>query len=354
MTDTLPGRDGMRDRRDAAQPAGHRTGIEGPVVVTGAAGFIGTHLSRTLGLRGIEVRAIDVRPPPVRFRLETVRYFERDIRDTEALAPVLTGADTVYNLASAQVPANGNRRLLREVNVEAAHGLVEACAHAGVRRLVHASTASIHGHVANPPAREDAPTAPADAYDRSKLEGEIVVRRVAAAAGVELIVLRPSWVYGPGCPRMAALLHRVRRGRFVYLGEGRNLRHLVYIGDALEAFLLAATASAHRPGRAYHIAGPRFVELRELVEACARIQGTAAPRLRLPREVVLAVGRASQFAWGAIGREPPLSWRSLSAFEEDQAYDITAARRDLGFEPGVGLAEGVRMTAQDRVRLIGT
>jgi nucleoside-diphosphate-sugar epimerase len=354
MTDTLPGRDGVRDRRDAAQPTRREMSMKGPVVVTGAAGFIGTHLSRTLGLRGIEVRAIDVRPPPIRYRLETVRYVQRDIRDTESLAPVLTGADTVYNLASARPPANGNGRLLREVNVEAAHGLVEACARAGVRRLVHASTAGIHGHVAHPPAREDAPTAPTDGYDRSKLEGEIVVRRAAAAAGVELVVLRPSWVYGPGCPRITALLDRVRHGRFAYLGEGRNLRHLVYIGDALDAFVLAATGPAYKPGRAYHIAGPRTVELRELVEACARVQGTPAPRLRLPQEVALAVGRASEIAWGAVGREPPPSWRSLSCFHHDQSYDITAARRDLGFEPDVDLEEGVRMTAQNPLCLIGT
>jgi dihydroflavonol-4-reductase len=327
--------------------------MSGPVVVTGAAGFIGSHLTRMLGLGAVEVRAVDVAPRPDRYRLQTVRYAQVDIRNTAALQPLLDGADAVYHLASAHLQVNADERLYREVNVEAAHGLVEACARAGVRRLVHVSTVGIYGHVSDPPAREDAPTAPGNVYERTKLEGEIVVGRAAAAAGLELIVIRPAWVYGPGCPRMSKLLRSVKGGRFVYVGEGRNLRHPLYISDAVEALLLAADAPAELSGRAYVIAGPRYMELRELIETCARVLGVRPPRLRMPREAAEALGRAAEVAWGAAGREPPFSRRSLVFFENDNAFDITAARRDLGFGPQVDLVEGLHRMVEDQLRIIG-
>jgi dihydroflavonol-4-reductase len=325
-----------------------------PVMVTGAAGFIGTHLTRTLAVRGESVRAVDLEPDPHRFRLETVRYARADIRDTAALEPLLDGVDTVYHLASAHLQVNAEESTYREVNVDAAERLVRACARVGVRRLVHASSVGIYGHVAHPPACEDAPTAPGNMYERTKLEGETAVRKAAAEVGLELIVLRPAWVYGPGCPRMKKLLRSVKSGRFIYVGEGRNLRHPLYVSDAVEAFILAATASARLSGRAYLIAGPRYVELRELVEICARVQGVAAPRLRLPRQLMLALGRAAEITWGAAGREPPFSRRSLVFFENDNAFDTTAARRELGFEPTIDVEEGVRRTVRDHLRLIGT
>lgn len=353
MTDTLPGRGRVRVERHAAHDTDREIRRTGPVVVTGAAGFIGTHLTRVLGLRGVEVRAVDMEPPPGRFRLETVRYAQIDVRHTQALLPVLTGADTVYHLASVHPRMNRDTRLYRQVNVEAAHSLVQACAAAGVRRLIHASTVGVYGHVTDPPATEDAPTAPGSVYDRTRLEGEIVVRRAAGEVGVELIVLRPAWVYGPGCPRMAMLLRSVKSRRFVYVGEGRNLRHPVFVSDVVEAFLLAAAAPAELSGRGYLVAGPRFMDLREVVETCARALRVRPPRFRLPREVADALGRAAEVAWSPTGREPPFSRSSLMFFQNDNAFDIAAARRDLGFEPTVDLEDGVRLTVQDPVRLIG-
>lgn len=327
--------------------------MSGPVVVTGAAGFLGTHLTGALASRGIEVRAVDVKPHPGRFRLETVRYARIDIRDTAALAPVLASTDTVYHLAAARPRANGNARLYREVNVEAAHGLVQACAEAGVRRLVHASTVGIHGHVEDPPAREDAPTAPGSLYERSRLEGEIVMRRAAAETDLDLMVLRLAWAYGRGCPRMAKLLRSLKGGRFIYVGDGGNLCQPMYVADAVDAFLLTAGAPPELAGRSYLVAGPRVMDLRELVETCARALGVRPPRLRVPREVADAAARAAEVAWGAVGLEPPFSRRRLGFFESDHAFDTAAVRRDLGFAPSVDLEEGVRRTVEEPVRLIG-
>jgi nucleoside-diphosphate-sugar epimerase len=327
--------------------------MSGHALVTGAAGFMGGHLVHALAIRGGHVRAVDVKPDPGRVRLGTVRYVRADIRNSAALEPSLEGADTVYHLASARL--NGAReRLCREVNVEAAWGLAEACAAAGVRRMVHVSTVGVYGHVTDPPAREDAPIDLAHVYERTRLEGELAVAKSAAATGLEVIVLRCAWVYGPGCPRISSLLGSLKGGRFFYVGDGQNLRHPLYISDAVEALLLAASAPSGLAGRTYNIAGPRFMPLCELVDTCARVMHVDSPRWRLPRELVLGLGHMAEVAWGAARRTPPLSRRSLLFFEHDNAYDITAARRDLGFEPRVDLETGVRHTVQGPLQLIGT
>jgi nucleoside-diphosphate-sugar epimerase len=327
--------------------------MSGHTVVTGAAGFIGAHLVQALAQDGVDVRAVDVQPEPERSRLGTARYVRLDIRDDEALAAVIEGADTVYHLASAHLEVTARDEHYREVNVEAAWRLAEACAAAGLRRLVHVSSVGVYGHVESPPAGEDAPVRPGNVYERTKLEGEMAVIRSAAATGLDLIVLRPAWVYGHGCRRMAKLIRSVQTGRFLYIGDGRNLRHPIYISDVVDAMRLAAEAPATLSGRTYNIAGPRFMELRELVETCARVLDVPPPHRRLPRELALAAGLVAELAWGAARREPPISRRSLAFFENDNAFDIAAARLDLGFEPRVDLEEGVRRTVDHHPRLIG-
>jgi dihydroflavonol-4-reductase len=326
--------------------------MSGHKVVTGAAGFIGWHLVQALAQDEVEVRAVDVQPDPAPFRLGSVRYVRLDIRDGERLAALIEGADTVYHLASAHLEVTASDDYYREVNVDAAWALAEACAATGVRRLVHVSSVGIYGHVESPPAREDAPTRPQNVYEWTKLEGEMAVVRSAAATGLDLIVLRPAWVYGRGCRRMAKLIRSARARRFFYIGDGRNLRHPIYVSEVVDALRLAAAAPAAISRRTYNVAGPRFMELQELVETCARVLEVPPPQRRLPRELALAAGHAAEVAWGAARREPPFSRRSLAFFENDNAFDIAAARLDLGFEPRVDLEEGVRRTLENQPRLV--
>lgn len=317
------------------------------VAVTGAAGFIGWHLARRLVAGGEKVSAIDLRPRPAGLESPNVSYHALDIRDGAALATALEGAETVYHLASAHLDVGASEDVYRAINVQASRDLVKTCASAGVKRLVHTGTVGIYGHIEHPPAHEDTAPAPGNMYERTKLEGEAAVQRAASEAAVELIILRPSWVYGPGCPRMAKLLRTVKRGRFLYIGAGTNLRHPVYVDDVVAAFLLAAAAPAHLSGRAYLIAGPTYMALKELVDVCAHAMDVRPPSRHLPPAVARPMGLAAELAWGALRRQPPFSRRSLTFFENDNAFDTTAARRDLGFEPTVELADGVRRTLDD-------
>lgn len=316
-------------------------------VVTGAAGFIGTHLVKRLASLGRRVVAVDVRPRPPALDLPGTEYLQGDIRDLPSMREAISGAATVYHLASVHLEVRTPEEEFQAVNVEAVGRLVSLAAAEGVARFVHTSSVGIYGHVSRPPAVEGSPKRPLNAYERTKLEGEREALRRASELGIACIVLRPAWAFGPGCSRTAKLLRAIGRRRFVYLGDGSNLRHPVYVDEVVDAFLLAEGAPDACAGRPYIVAGPRALTLREMVETCAGALEVPPPRIRLPIALGRALGVAGEFAFGAVGRDPPFSRRSVAFFRFDNAFDTSAAREELGFVPKVDFAAGIERTLQE-------
>jgi nucleoside-diphosphate-sugar epimerase len=314
-------------------------------VVTGGSGFVGRHLVRHLAATGWRVRSLDLAPPSEPLP-QGAEWERADVLEADGWDGLLAGTDTVFHLASAHLQVGAPPAWFRKVNVDGAVAVVRACARAGVRRLVHAGTVGVYGHVSRPPADEDAPKSPENEYERTKLRGEEAVLAAAAETGLGIIVLRPSWVYGPGCPRTAKLLRSVREGRFAFVGDGSNLRHPIFIGDAVRAFALAADAPDSALGRPWLVVGPRSVTVRDLVEACAHVQEVPVPRRRLPRSLVVAGAAGTELAYRLLGKEPPVSRRSLAFFDHDNAFDGSAAERELGFRARVELEEGLRRTLE--------
>ena len=311
------------------------------VLVTGAAGFVGAHFAPYLADRGFAVRAIDVHPP-ARPAGSGVDFRVQDIRERIGLAAALDGVDTVCNLASVHLDVHATPAQFESVNVRALEQLIELSAAARVRRVVQVSSVGVYGHVAHPPAAEDAPLNPDNDYERTKAAGEQAACAAARRTGVDLVIVRPSWVYGVGCPRTAKLIGSLRKRRFFYIGRGNNLRHPIYIGDLLVALELAAAAGPEVSGRTFNIAGPRWMTVAEMVGEFARALRVPPPALHAPRWLGFSVGWAAEQVSAIVGAEPPVSRRTLAFFENDNAFDIGAARQSLGFHPRIELARGAR------------
>lgn len=311
-------------------------------LVTGAAGFIGQHCVRYLAARGWQITALDVHvlPEPV----AGVRFEVIDLCDPAQLAAALAGQEVVFNLASVHLDVGASDEKFAAVNVRAVAQLVELCAKAGVRRLVHVSSVGVYGHVAHPPAAEDAPLSPVNTYERTKRAGEEAARQAAARFGVDLVIVRPSWVYGAGCPRTEKLIGALRRRRFFYIGPARNLRHPIYIDDFLDGLVLAAQAGPEVAGKTYNLAGPAFMHIDEMVRTFAAAVGAREPKLRIPRWLGLSLGGAAEVAGSLLKIDPPISRRTLAFFENDNAFDISAARAQLHFDPRTDLLTGLRRT----------
>jgi nucleoside-diphosphate-sugar epimerase len=314
-------------------------------LVTGATGFTGGHLVRHLRRRGYGVRALVRGEDPRTAALAAlgVELCTGDLTDRAALARALAGVDIVYNIGATYRQAAASKGEYRATNAKAVADLVEAGAAAGVRRVVHCSTVGVHGDVEHPPAGEDAPLRPGDEYQRSKLEGERLGRDAAAQARMDLVIARPSGIYGPGDRRLLKLFRGVARRRFVTLGPGEIYYHLTFVEDLAEGFRLCGEVPA-AAGRTYILAGGEVTTLNELVRRIAAAAGVRAPWLHLPVWPVWLAGAACEAVCVPLGIEPPLYRRRVDFFTKSRAFDISRARAELGFAPRVGLDEGIRRT----------
>lgn len=314
------------------------------VLVTGATGFTGGHLARWLFRAGQKVRAL-VRDPAAAADLarEGVELHAGDLRDPASLDAAVRGVDVVYNIAALYRQAGLPAATYRAVNAEAVGEIVRRAAAAGVRRVVHCSTVGVHGDVERPPANEDAPLRPGDVYQDTKVLGERLGREAAAQTGIELVIARPSGIYGPGDRRLLKLFRGIARQRFVILGDGKIFYHLTFVEDLCEGFRLCGDTPG-AAGRTYILAGAEVTTLNELTRVVAAEAGVLPPRLHLPVWPFWITGAACELVCAPFGIEPPLYRRRVDFFTKSRAFDITRARRELGFSPKVPLREGVRRT----------
>lgn len=317
------------------------------VLITGAGGFIGRHLVRHQIEQGRRVRALDWNADSLRDidPREGLEVIAEDVADLAVQRKAVAGIDLVFHLASAHLETGFPVAAYHRINVTAVKTLLEESQKEGVRRFVHVSTCGIHGSVQSPPANEKAPFKPDIVYERTKLAGEFAAREFYRQFGFSVVVVRPPWVYGPGCKRTARLFRSIAKRKFVMVGQGSNLRSAVYITDLLDALELCATRKGI-DGETFIITHDELVTVGQIVDQVARVVGVPGPRLQVP--VWLAWGGAALIEGLArsINRQPPISRRSLKFFTNDAGFTCAKARRLLGFKPQVPLRAGLELTYQ--------
>ena len=314
-------------------------------LVTGATGFTGGHLARALRARGQDVRAL-VRAEDAgaqALRADGIEPWMGDLRDARALGPALAGIDIVYNIGATYRQAAARRADYHAINARAVADLVETGAGAGVRRVVHCSTVGVHGDVEHPPAGENAPFRPGDIYQATKLEGEQLAREAGQRAGVEVVIARPTGIYGPGDRRLLKLFRGVARRRWITLGRGEIYYHLTYIDDLVEGFRLCATVPG-AAGRTYILAGPEVTTLNDLVALVAEVANVPVPRRHLPVWPFWIAGAACEAVCVPLRLDPPLHRRRVDFFTKSRAFDISRARAELGYAPATMLRDGIGRT----------
>lgn len=320
------------------------------VLVTGATGFTGGHLAATLAAKGDSVRAL-VRPRSrARFDRSSlpaagVTAVEGDLTNAASLRRAAEGVEVVYHIAATYREAGQPAAAYRAINVEGTRHLLDAARAGGARRVVHCSTGGVHGHVARPPANEDAPFNPGDVYQDTKLEAEHLARECGRSTGLDVVVARPIGIYGPGDRRFLKMFRGIARGRFPLLGSGQVYYHLTFIDDLVEGFRLCGTVPA-AAGRTYLLAGPRYTTLEALMGLVAAEMKVAPPRRHLPVWPFWAAGLLCEIVCVPLRIEPPLYRRRVDFYTKSRAFDTARARTELGFAPKVDLEEGIHRTAE--------
>lgn len=317
------------------------------ILVTGGTGFTGKALVKRLLDDGHEVIALDYKEG---HKTQELREWGADVRigsvtDPDVVADAVAGVDVVQHLAAAFREMNVPSSHYDEVNIGGTRIMLEAAKAAGVKKFIYCSTCGVHGNVENPPGPETAPIKPADYYQRTKYEAEPLV--VAAAKnGLDALILRPAAIYGPGDPeRFQMIFRRVNQGKFPMIGDGSTLYHPLYIDNLVDALVLAM-APGVGTGEAYLIADEEYVPIRDLVERCARALGVSVRIRKVPTLPMVIAGHLCEWICKPLKISPPIFPRRVDWYRQNRAFDISKAKKDLGYQPAVGLDEGLKRTAE--------
>jgi nucleoside-diphosphate-sugar epimerase len=311
-------------------------------LVTGATGFTGSYLVRSLVADGGQVRVIARSADKARQLLPAnVEVVEGDIADPAVVERAVQGVGTLYHLAAVYREAKHPDFRYREVNVDASRNLLDAAVGASVHRYVHCSTVGVHGHIASPPADEHAAYDPGDVYQATKCEAEQLA--LSYRDRIPLAVARPTAIYGPGDTRLLKLFRMIVRGRFLLLGGGENYYHTVHVNDLVRGLRLLGT-HPRAVGEIFILGGERYLKLSELAAMIAAAADVPAPRLRLPARPFQMLGSLVEKLCVPLGIEPPIHRRRVDFYTKSRAFSIEKAKRLLGYRPEVRLNDGIRET----------
>lgn len=314
------------------------------VLVTGAAGFLGSHVIDLLIEQGEEPRAL-IRPGDDARRLVAadVDIRRADVGDPAALTTALRDVDRVLHCAARTGPW-GPWEEYQRTNVDALERLVRASMAAGVERIVHVSSITVHGNdtrgVADETARLRAERNP---YSRSKVAGEYLLQRLITELGAPVAIVRPGWIYGPrDFASFARTARMIESGRMFLIGSGENHLPLIHVRDVAQGVLLASEAAASA-ARAYLLVNDEPVTQRQFLAAIAGELRVPPPTRQIPYELALGVGALSENLGRLVRRRqpPPVMRYGLQLLGGENRFVISRARRELGFSPRVSLRQGV-------------
>jgi nucleoside-diphosphate-sugar epimerase len=316
--------------------------------VTGGGGFLGTAVSRLLRERGLAVRSLSRSAHPHLDDLG-VEQIQGDVADARAVARAVAGCGAVFHIA-AKAGLWGPERDYQRANVEGTRNILEACRTAGVSRLIYTSSPSVVFNGSDLAGADESAPYPSRfdaAYPETKAIAEQLVL-AANSAGLATVSLRPHLIWGPGdnnlLPRIIA---RARSGRLRRIGRTNALIDPVYIDNAAEAHLLAAERLAPGSpvaGKAYFITQGETIPVWDMISALLKAAHMEPVRRTIARPLALAGAGVLEAAYRLSGREdePPMTRFLARQLSTTHWFRIDAARRDLGYEPRVSIAEGLR------------
>lgn len=315
------------------------------VLVTGATGFTGSHLCERLCQERYVVRAL-VRDPQRCVDLSRwgVELATGDLRDRTSVERAVQDIDVVYHIGALFRAENVSRKEMWEINVQGTRNVLGASVQAGVQRFVHCSTVGVHGDIKNAPASEKAPYAPGDHYQESKTAAERVVLEYMADGHLPIVIFRPGGIYGPRDLRFLKLFKAIKTRTFVMLGSGKVIYQMVYIDDLIDGIMLCGIQD-HAIGNVYILTGEEPMTLNELVQTIADCIDAPRPWLRFPVTPVYLAGFACELMCKPLGINPPLYRRRVDFFRKTRSFDISKAKRELGYKPGTDLRTGITLTA---------
>ncbi len=332
-----------------------------PVLVTGGTGFLGRRLVGRLLDQGRSVTVLARRPAPD-LMARGVRFICADLTDAAAVRAACAGIETVFHTA-AKVDVWGRYADFFRINVLGTHALLDGCRAHGVKNFIHTSTPSVVYNGRDLAGADESLPLTTDCPSPYPLTKAMAEREVLAAnsEGLRTVALRPHLIWGIGDPHLVPrVLARARAGRLRIVGEGKSRVDMVHVENAVDAHLLAEKAlqtrqlradrpGNHAAGRAYFITNGEPVVLWDWINDLLRALGEPPVTKRISLRAASALGAACELAWRVLPLrgEPPMTRFVAAELARDHWFDLGAARRELGYVPGVSMAQGTAELVAD-------
>jgi nucleoside-diphosphate-sugar epimerase len=317
-------------------------------MVTGGTGFLAGHLIDRLLNDGHEVRTLDLPESGVeKLGKSGVEVVECDLRDPEAVTRACRGMEVVFHVAALAAPF-GPRELFWGINVIGTENVITGCRAGGVKRLVHVSSpSSVFDGTDHVDADESLPYPKKfiSHYCETKAVSE---QRALAANGpdLETVAIRPHAIWGPRDRNLLPrIISRAKAGRMFQIGDGTNIISTLYVKNGVDALMLASGAEA-APGKVYFITNDEPVRVWDFIKRILDHLDLPGPRGTLPYPAAYALGAAMEAAWTflRLKGEPTLTRYTVAELAKNHSYSIARARKDLGYEPKVGVEQGLEKT----------
>jgi dihydroflavonol-4-reductase len=317
------------------------------VLVTGGTGFTGAALLRSLARQPVSIRAI-ARRTSDRSSLAGLRidWIEGQVYDPAVVSAAARDADYIFHVAAAYREAGLPESEHRKVHVASTRLLAEAAAaNPSFRRMIHVSTVGVHGHIEHPPADENYPFHPGDAYQRTKAEAELWLRDFARHSGLPYTIIRPCAIYGPGDRRLLKIFQMAVQPVFVLLGRGKCLYHLIHVEDLVGMMIQAANHPA-AVNEAFICGDPEAVTLERMGRVIAAELGRPLRVVRLPAWPFFLAADLCEAICRPLRLAPPIYRRRVAFFTKDRSFDTRKVRNTLGYRYLYDPEQGLRETAR--------
>ncbi|HLJ35115.1 MAG TPA: SDR family NAD(P)-dependent oxidoreductase, partial [Ktedonobacteraceae bacterium] len=317
------------------------------ILVTGATGFLGSALVTELvrQQQSVRILARDAAKARAQFG-EAVSIVAGDITNERQVQEAVDGVSIVYHLVGHLYHPSVPTELYRTTHVEGTRTLLAACqGQQQLQRIVHCSTTGVFGVTDQTPADENAPFAPTNPYEATKLESELLALAAYNEQGLPVSIVRPGLVYGPGDLHLLGFFASIKKGLFRVIDGGKALLHPIYIDDMTAAFLLCAE-KPQAIGNSYNIADNHPVTIRELSSAIAHALNKELPGGSIPLWLANLASDLFSITPGLKGERAPLTRSRVQFLTNSRVYITNKATAELGFLPRVDLEEGMRHTAK--------
>jgi nucleoside-diphosphate-sugar epimerase len=307
------------------------------ILITGATGFIGSRLAEKLACEGHEITALVRKASNAKFLKELgVKLFSGDIRIKKTLKGITKDMDIVFHLAGMLGKFGIPEKLYWDTNFRGTKNILEECLKQNVEKFIYCSSAGVLGPIKKPPADETHPRNPSNIYEKTKAEAEKLV--LSYGENFSIVVLRPEFVYGPGDMHVYELFRVIQSGVFPIFRK--SFLHPTYIDDLVQAFELSMEKAKDD---IYIIAGERFVTVEEFADIIAKKLGISLLKIRMPAKLLRLSAVISEFLSKVFSFTPPITQSRINFFTENRAFDISKAKRELGYRP-IRLEEGLEKT----------